>query len=333
MTRVMITGATTPIGASFVRRLAFDDAIEQVLALGLESDPGPELLELPKVVYRQIDLTRGRSLRDLLFTDVKQLGIEAVVHTAHHRRATDEGPRIHRLNVGVTRELMQLCQHHPTVRRFVHRSHGAVYKVKADQPAVIGEDHPLNLGPSTPQWIRDRVEADLTVCSQMGMCPMQIVVLRCAEVLAPRSGSQLFDYVSSRVCMRPLGYDPMINLLSLDDQVEALYRALRTEEAQGVFNIPGRDTLPLSELIHMMGRPDVPMPGVLLSPLYRLRGRLERREFRYDMNHWRFHFSGVLDGRRAKAVLGYEPSHPLRPTELAVHWHMGEDTIDLMRQQ
>jgi UDP-glucose 4-epimerase len=331
MTRVMITGATTPIGGAFVRKLAFDDAVERVLALGLEADPGPELLELPKVVYRQIDLTRGRSLRDLLFSDVKRLGIEAVVHAAHHRKATDEGERVHRLNVGVTRELMQLCERHPTVRRFVLRSHGAVYQVKADQPAVISEDHPLNLAPDAPQWIRDRVEADLTVCSQMGMCPMKIAVLRCAEVLAPRSGSQLFDYVSSRLCMRPLGYDPMINLLSLEDQVEALYRALTTEAAQGVFNIPGRDTLPLSELIHMMGRPDLPLPGALLSPLYRLRSRVERREFRYDMNHWRFHFSGVLDGRRARAELGYEASHPLRPAELAEHWQTGPDTIDLMR--
>jgi hypothetical protein len=34
-------------------------------------------------------------------------------------------------------------------------------------------------------------------------------------------------------------------------------------------------------------------------------------EFRYDMNHRRFHFSAVLDGRRAMEILGYEPSHPI----------------------
>ncbi len=29
------------------------------------------------------------------------------------------------------------------------------------------------------------------------------------------------------------------------------------------------------------------------------------------MNHRRFHFSSVLDGRRARDVLGYEPKHPI----------------------
>ena len=34
-------------------------------------------------------------------------------------------------------------------------------------------------------------------------------------------------------------------------------------------------------------------------------------DFRYDLNTWRFHFSGVLDGRRAAAVLGYRPTSPI----------------------
>lgn len=320
MKRVLVTGATAPVGAALVRKLSGNPETEAVLAIGREADSG--VLEvLPKVEYRQVDLTRFRKIRDLLYSDVRRLEIDSVVHIAWHRKASDEGKRVHRLNVEATRELLRLLELHPTIRRFVLRSQAAVYKVHADQPAVIAEDHPLNLDPRAPQWIRDRVEADLTVCAQMGMSPMCVTVLRCAEVLHPETGSQLYDYLCSRACLRPLGFDPMINLLSLEDQVDALFRALATPEARGVFNVPGRDTLPLSELIQMVGRAEVPMPAFLISPAYRLRARIERREFRYDMNHWRFHFSGVLDGTRAKEVLGYAPSHPLRPTELASHWH------------
>jgi hypothetical protein len=78
-----------------------------------------------------------------------------------------------------------------------------------------------------------------------------------------------------------------------------------------VFNIPGADTLPLSRMIARAGRRDVPLPGPLLAPLYQLRTQLVGFTFRYDLNMRRFHFGGILDGERARGVLGYVPSHPL----------------------
>ena len=57
--------------------------------------------------------------------------------------------------------------------------------------------------------VRDvhRVEADLAVCACIGRSPLVVTVLRCAECFAPSSGSQLWDYLQSRVCLRPMGYD------------------------------------------------------------------------------------------------------------------------------
>ncbi|MCA9637082.1 MAG: hypothetical protein KC420_13740, partial [Myxococcales bacterium] len=186
----------------------------------------------------------------------------------------------------------------------------AVYTIVGDKPSIIDEEHPLNLTPAAPQWIRDRVEADLTVCTYIGLSRLRIAVLRCAECLAPKTGSQIYDYLQSQVCLRPLGFDPMLNLISLADAARAQALALRSDE-QGIFNIPGADTLPLSRVIARSGRIAVPMPEPLLGPLYRLRSATIGTDFRYDLNHWRFHFSGVLDGRRAAARLGYRPEAPL----------------------
>ncbi len=310
--RILITGATTPPGLALVRALLADPAIEHVLAIGREAPAAlaGALPQSPRFTYEVVDLRRARQIRGLLFGPARDLGVTAVVHSALHRRARDQGRGVHELNVESTRELLHLLERHPTVRRLVYRSFAEVYRLVPDKPSVVDEEHPLEHGPRAPQWIRDRVEADLTVCSRMGLGRLELVVLRCAECLAPDSGSQLHDYLASRVCLRPLGFDPMLNLLSIDDMVAAIRLALASDR-QGVFNIPGHDTLPLSRLIARFGRVDLPLPEPALGPLYRLRSATIGTDFRYDLNYWRFHFSGVLDGARARAELGYVPRSPL----------------------
>jgi hypothetical protein len=79
------------------------------------------------------------------------------------------------------------------------------------------------------------------------------------------------------------------------------------QRAARVFNVPGRDSLPLSGIIALAGRTDLPLPGPLLGPLYRARRRVIRTEFDYALNRERFHFGGVLDGTVAERELGYRP--------------------------
>ena len=307
--RVLVAGATTPLGGQLIGALLADPATELVLAVGAEPDPMPLGGQASaRYRYRQVDLTRSRELHDLLFADARELGIEVIIHNALHRRARAEGARVHALNVECTRQLLTLAERHPSIQRFVFRSAGAVYRLDPRRSTLLVEDDPLDLSPSAPQKVRDRVEADLTVCTRMGMSRLEVVVLRCAEILAANVGSQLHDYLSSRVCFRPLGFDPMLNLLSLEDATRALVLAA-SGRTNGVFNVPGADVLPLSSAIRLWGRLEIPVPGPLLAPLYALRANALGMDFRYDLNHRRFHFSAVLDGRRARDQLGYEPQH------------------------
>lgn len=307
---VLVTGATTPFGRAIVDRLLGRSEVGHVLAVGAEHG-GPCLpSDGARFHYEQVDLTRPRSVHDLLYGPARTCRIDTVLHGVLHRAVADRGERIHAINVDATRLLVQACARHPEIRRFVLRSGGEVYALRADEPNLIDEDHPLAFEAGAPQWLRDRVEADLVTCAQIGTAGLAIAVLRCAEILAAGTGSQLWDYLGSRICLRPLGFDPMINVLSVDDALDAVTRAL-VSDARGVFNIPGFDTLPLSSLIALAGRRDVPVPGPLLAPLYRLRTRTVGFEFRYDLNVRRFHTGGILDGTRARAALGYQPRHPV----------------------
>lgn len=306
--RVLVTGATTPLGRALVRRLLDDAAIEHVLEVGAE----PGVADAPRRTYQRVDLARPRAVHDLLHGPASALAIDAVVHAALHRRATDEGRAVHARNVEAVRGLLRACSEVASIRRFVFVSSAAVYALHSAAPCLLDEDAALELDPRAPQWIRDRVEADLTVCARMGLERFGVVVLRLAEILAEGTGSQLWDYLRSRVCLRPAGFDPMLNLLSLDDAADAIVLALRGQRS-GVYNVAGADTLPLTTLIARARRRAVPVPGPLLAPLYALRRAAHGDlDFRYDVNRSRLHLGGTVDDGRARRELGYRPGHPLR---------------------
>lgn len=312
MSGTLISGVTTPLGRALAARLV---ARGPVLGVGMDPVERMQSTFPDGVTYHQVDLTRPRRMRRLLFGPARDLGIESVVHLAVHRSARARGSKAHRLNVDATRLMLRLSEDHPSIQRFVHYSTGAVYQRKARTPDLIREDQPVEMSPRAPQWVRDRVEADVTVCARMGLSPLHVNVLRCAEILAPDMGSQLFDYLSSRVCLRSLGFDPVLNLLSLDDAARALELALDATEP-GIINIPGADTLTLSRAIRLWGRDDIPVPAPVLGPMYRLRAKVRGTEFDYEMNAARFHYNAVLDGDRARRLLGYEP-------EVGVDWPGG----------
>ncbi len=304
---VLVTGATTPLGQAIVDRLLATPDVGLVLAVGREA---PTTSCSPRLVRRAVDLRHGSAVRELVRATARDHAIDTVVHAAQHRAPDDCGRRVHAQNVDAARTLVRECANHPTIRRLVHRSFAEVYAQDHAAPGLIDEDAALELDPRAPQWLRDRVEADLIVCAQRGG-PLEITVLRCAELLAPGTGSQLWDYLSSRICLRPAGFDPMLNVLALEDAAAAFGAAVGARVA-GVFNIRGSDTLPLSRAIAESHRHELAIPGALLGPLYRLRRATTRFEFRYDLNLTRFHCGGVLDGSRARSALGYEPRHHVR---------------------
>ena len=84
------------------------------------------------------------------------------------------------------------------------RSCVEVYQVQRDLPALISEEHPLNMNEGAPQWVRDRVEADVTACTRMGLASFDILVLRMAEILAPGTGSQYLTVCKVKSVSVPL---------------------------------------------------------------------------------------------------------------------------------
>ncbi|MBN2799707.1 MAG: NAD-dependent epimerase/dehydratase family protein [Deltaproteobacteria bacterium] len=307
---VLVTGAESVIGEQLVRALVADARVGHVIAASCARRPSP-FTPTARLTPLQLNLASARQVHDLLFGMARDLRVEVVVHLAAHPRAHARGRSVRQVNVEAVRAILALSHRHPTIRRVVIKSYAEVYHVSSRLPVLVTEDHPLNLSPGAPQYIRDRVEADLTACSRMGLANAEIAVLRCAETLAEGTGSQLYDYLSARFALRPAGFDPMINVATVDDVVAALELATH-RDGDGVYNIPGADTLPVSEALALWGTPTLPAPGLAIAPLYRARHLLSGADFSYGLNARRMHFGLVLSGDRARDELGYVPSCPVR---------------------
>ncbi len=309
--RFLVTGATAPIGRAVCAALLRSERTERVLAVGREPTDAATLPSDPRLRYLQADLAGDRRMRNLLFGPARDDGIEVLVHLAWHRN-THVGRREHALHVEALRAALAALERHPSLQRVVLRSHADVYRVAPHLATIVDEHHPLRIGDPAPPWLLDRVEADLEAALRIGASTGEICVLRCAEVLAAGTGSQLFDYLSAPVCLTPLGFDPMLNLLSLEDVTDAIVRAASAASARGIYNVPGADTLPVSECIRLAGRIEIPLPGPCLDRFYELRRAVRGADFSYRHNERRLHFPAVLDGRRIARDLGYRPRCPLR---------------------
>jgi hypothetical protein len=107
---------------------------------------------------------------------------------------------------------------------------------------------------------------------------------------------------------RPLGFDPLCPVIADKDVALAVRAALHAGVA-GVFNVAGRETLPLSVLGRWTRRPCVPVPGVLLEAVSAAAARVgnERVRDAFGGPHLRYGMS--LDTRRAERELGFVPRY------------------------
>ncbi len=309
MMSVLVTGATHPVGRQLVHQLLSDARVGHVLASGRHGDPAP-LPNHARLSHLPLDLTKSREVHDVLFGPARDLGVEVVVHLGRTPDPWRRGRSAHAGDVEAVRSILDLSDRHPTIRRVVILSHAVVYRVGLDLPILVTEDHPLNLDPRSPQVVRDRVEADLTACARMGLADCEIVVLRCAEALEVGTGGQLVDYLSAPLALRPLGFDPMINVATVQDLVASIDLAT-FGHGEGVFNIPGYDTLPLTAAADLWGTPTIPAPGRWIEAAYAWRHRLTGSRFSWGLNRQRLHFGLVLDGTRARDAFGYVPRNPV----------------------
>ena len=302
---VLITGICGRLGRRVARMLHRERRV-----IGIDRRP---FVGKPKdIVHYQVDIRRKKT-RDI----VRQERPAAIVHLGvmHDPRLSDS--EHHAWNVAAFQRLLDDVAQYD-VPKLIVLSSANVYGPRPDNAQFLSEDAPL-LGAATFSTIRDLVELDMLAQSFFWKRPeTQTVLFRPAHIVGPVQNAPS-NYLRQSVVPTLLGFDPMIQLLHVDDLVSAILLALRAD-VRGVMNLAGPPPAPVSRVIELTGRARLPVPHFVF------RRALERL--------WRFgattfpapeldfiRYVCMVDDSRARQALGYRPAHNLASTVRAVDDH------------
>ncbi len=299
---VVITGICGRLGRRLARRL---HRKRQVIGLDRRA-----FLDRPKdVQHYEIDLRSTRT------RDVFRRGeIGALVHLGvmHNPRGNSE--EHHTWNLRGFQRLLDYVEAF-AIPKLILISSANVYGPRPDNPQFLTEEAPLlAAGPFSD--IRDLVELDMFAQSFFWKSPAtETVILRPTHILGTVHNAPS-NYLRLKVVPTLMGFDPMIQVVHQDDLVRAIELALEPER-RGIFNIAGPAPIALSRALSMLQRKTVPLPHSVAK-------RGIDRMFRWRMTSFPapeidfIRYVCMVDDRRARTVLGYQPAHDIEQTLAAV---------------
>ncbi len=302
--KIIVTGIAGRLGRLLARRLhRWHEG--RIIGIDRRDFPGRP---------RDIDHVRV-DIRSKRARDVFRAGkVRALIHMGvmHDPRANQA--EHHSWNVQGTQRLLEACAAYG-VPKVIVLSSANVYGPRPDNSQFLTEDAPLMAAQDFPA-IRDLIEVDMLASSyfwKQQSC--DTVILRPVHILGSVHNAPS-NYLRLPYPPTLLGFDPMMQLIHEEDVVESVLSALKPG-VRGIFNVVGPGEVPLSTVLQELGRPSIPVPHILAKSILGTLWRTKLTSFPVpELDHIRY--VCMVDGARAKEVLGFQPKHSLKETIRAV---------------
>jgi UDP-glucose 4-epimerase len=296
--RVLITGVGSHVGSLLAQRLERDTEVEHVAGL----DTRPPKLALDRTEYIEADI-RDPEIGRL----IRATRVDTIVHEQIVRQP---GPgmssrAMHDVNVIGTLQLLAACERVSTLGTIVVRGSAGVYGAEPHAPQFFKEEM-ARLFPLRTRFQRDVAEIenyfDTYARRHTGVsCTM----LRYQPAIGPGLRTQITRYLSQPVCPTYMGFDPRIQLVGIDDALEAIVAAVRNP-VPGAVNVAGPGTIGLARMIRLAGRRALPIAAPLFGAVTSAGQRLGLDAQSEDFQRLLRYGRGV-DTRRLTDEVGYTP--------------------------
>ena len=311
---VAVTGPTGEIGLAALRALDASPRVGRVIGMARSPfDPADHELS-DKVVYRRGDVLDRESIDELV------AGADVVVHLAFI--IVGDRDAAHAINLEGSRNVFEATVA-AGAKRLVYTSSVAAYGFHADNPQPLTEDVPAR-GSDDFYYSAHKAELERVLDETLAGSGVDAWVFRpCivagagAPLLIETMVSSLPIYGQLRLARRiadqvpflgPILPDPGVEfqLVHTCDVAQALLAAVEGRGEPGRYNLAGQGVLTLGRLARALGWLSVPVPGIAVSSLDELLGRLPGMP---PEAAWltAFRVPTLMDSTRARTELGWAP--------------------------
>ncbi|MCI0573539.1 MAG: SDR family oxidoreductase [Myxococcaceae bacterium] len=294
---VVVTGISGNLGRVLAKQLHTSERI-----IGLDRRP---FVGRPKdVEMYQLDL-RKKKAEDVF----RRNKVKAVIHMGimHDPRMSEE--EHHSFNVLGTSRILEACAKYG-VPKLVVLSSANVYGPSPDNSNFLTEDAPL-MAASRFSNMRDLIEVDMLAQGFFWKQPsVHTVILRPVHIVGPTIKNAPSNYLRLPRPWVVAGFDPMVQLIHVEDAARAMIQALRPGP-KGVYNVVGPGEVPLSAILRELQRKPVHVPNVVARPLLRTLFRYRLAGFPPpELDH--LQFVCAVDGSRWEKEVGWTPAYSMR---------------------
>ena len=319
---VLVTGSSGYLGSAIIKKLA-----REYTLVGFDRPGGKAPSECARQV--ELDLGSARSMRDAMQQVRSEFGdrIASVIHLAAYYDISGEpNPLYEKITVQGTRRLIEALQDFE-VEQFIFASTMLVHRPTDMPDERINEEWPLD-----PQWAypESKVKAEQVLRDKRGKIP--IVLLRLAGVYDNFGHQPFVTHQIARIYEHRLTahvYPGMLcanqSFLHLDDFTDAIERLIdrRRKLPNALPLLVGEpDALGYEEVQNIIGCAlhgetwtTIRVPqSIVLAGTWLQEDVLGEDSF---IKPWMVAASNdhyILDIRRARSLLGWEPKHSLRET-------------------
>ena len=270
MKRVAVLSSRTPLGRALVHALERDPGVDEVRAVETRS---------PRSRARDNDAASEADVVPLVpdhrgfAAYLAEHGIDTVVQCdlladrTGSSTVSTEADVISTMCLGAA-----IGAEGSTVRNWILVSSSAVYPV--DSQAPLFQDEQTLLRPEGETVAASILEAEDYARDLASRLPyVNVAILRFQQLIGPESSGPLASVLAGSPAPTPIGFDPAIQFLHVDDAVSALTFAISRELA-GVYNVTSSGSIRWQAAVAATDNGALPVLPIGFSPLEPLLRRL-----------------------------------------------------------